>query len=33
MQNDAMASTTDISMSSLEEVFGKPLNKTQIVPF
>jgi hypothetical protein len=33
MQNDASASTTDILMLSLEEVFGEPLNKLQILPF
>jgi hypothetical protein len=33
MQNDAMASTTDTLMLSLEEVLGEPLNKLWIVPF
>jgi hypothetical protein len=33
MQNDAMASTTNILMLSLKEVFGEPLNKSWIVPF
>jgi hypothetical protein len=33
MQNNAMASTKDILMFSLEEVFGELLNKSQIMPF
>jgi len=33
MQNNAMASTTDILIFSLEEVFGEPLNKSWMMPF